>query len=115
MEHAMEVTIDTFAGATAVIHLAGQLDAHSAPHVREALANAVAHGHTRLVVDLAGVGFVDSSGLGSLISGLKAARTVGGDLRLAQPSKQVSAILTLTMLERVLRPYTTVTDALSVY
>ena len=111
----MQVTVDIQAGATAVLHLSGQLDALSAPYVRSELANAVAAGHSRLVVDLAGVGFVDSSGLGSLISGLKAARIAGGDLRLAQPSKQVSAVLTLTMLERVLRSYPTVADALSGY
>lgn len=111
----MQVTVDTHTDLTAVIHLSGQLDALSAPYVRSELANAVAGGHSRLVVDLAGVGFVDSSGLGSLISGLKAARIAGGDLRLAQPSKQVSTVLALTMLERVLRSYPTVADALSGY
>lgn len=111
----MQVTIDRQAGVTAVVHLTGQLDALSAPYVRSEFANAVAAGHSRLVVDLSNVGFVDSSGLGSLISGLKAARTAGGDLRLAQPSKQVRALLTLTMLERVLRSYPTVADALSGY
>lgn len=111
----MKVTVDGQTGATAVIHLSGQLDALSATYVRNELASAVARGHTRLVVDLANVGFVDSSGLGSLISGLKAARIAGGDLRLAQPSKQVGAILSLTMLERVLRSYPTVADALKGY
>ncbi len=111
----MQVTVDIHAGATAVLHLTGQLDALSAPYVRNELANTVAGGHSRLVVDLAKVGFVDSSGLGSLISGLKAARVAGGDLRLAQPSTQVSTVLTLTMLERVLRSYPTVADALVGY
>jgi len=111
----VQVTVDRHAGVTAVVHLTGQLDALSAPRVRNALANVVAGGHSRLVVDLAQVGFVNSSGLGSLISGLKAARIAGGDLRIAQHSKQVSAVLTLTMLERVLRSYPTVADALSGY
>ncbi|HEY8291970.1 MAG TPA: STAS domain-containing protein [Thermomicrobiales bacterium] len=111
----MQVTVDTLANATAVVHLAGQLDALSAPDVRAALASAVAGGHARLVVDLAQVGFVDSSGLSSLISGLKAARIAGGDLRIAQPSTQVSAVLTLTLLDRVLRSYPTVADALNGY
>lgn len=111
----MQVTVDTQRGVTAVIHLSGQLDALSAPFVRSELASAVAAGHSHLVVDLSNVGFVDSSGLGSLISGLKAARVAGGDLRLAQPSKQVRTVLSLTMLERVLRSYPTVADALSGY
>lgn len=74
----MQVTVDPGSGQTAVIHLSGQLDALSATHVRNEIANAVATGHSRLVVDLAEVGFVDSSGLGSLIGGLKAARVAGG-------------------------------------
>jgi anti-sigma B factor antagonist len=111
----VQVTVDIGAGATAVIHLAGQLDALCAPQVRAAFADAVATGHPRLVVDLAAVGFVDSSGLGGLISGLKAARIAGGDLRLAQPSAQVSALLAMTMLERVLRSYPTVAAALNGY
>lgn len=111
----MQVTVDPGAGATAVIHLSGQLDALSATHVRNEIASAVATGHSRLVVDLAEVGFVDSSGLGSLIGGLKAARVAGGDLRIAQPSKQVVSVLALTMLDRVLRTYPTVADALIGY
>ncbi|MCA1726074.1 MAG: anti-anti-sigma factor, partial [Thermomicrobia bacterium] len=46
---------------------------------------------------------------------LKAARVAGGDLRIAQPSKQVVSVLALTMLDRVLRTYATVADALIGY
>ena len=47
---------------------------------------------------------IDSSGLGSLISGLKAARGAGGDLRISAPNAQVVAVLELTNLNRVLKP-----------
>jgi anti-sigma B factor antagonist len=74
----------------------------SAARLREAVTSTVAKGHTRIAVDLAGVDFMDSSGLGALISGLKTTRQAGGDLRIAAPSEQVKLVLQLTNMERVL-------------
>ena len=47
--------------------------------------------------------FLDSSGLGALIGGLKAARQAGGDLRVARPTPAVVSVFELTNLDRVLR------------
>ena len=57
------------------------------------------------------VEFIDSSGLGALISGLKTARTAGGDLRLAAATEQVTSVLQLTNLDRILRVYPSPDDA----
>ncbi len=57
------------------------------------------------MVDLSGVETIDSSGLGALISGLKAARQSGGDLRISEPGEQALAVLELTNLNRVLKSY----------
>lgn len=111
----MQMMTDTQSGQTAVLHLSGQLDLLTAANVRKELADTVAAGHPRLVVDLAEVSFIDSTGLSSLISGLKAARLAGGDLRVARPSKQVRMLLQLTALERILHPYDSVEEALSGY
>ena len=111
----MHVTLDIAASGPAVVHLAGRLDLLSAGEVKERLAQAVADGHRRLVVDLQDVIFLDSSGLGALISGLKAARVAGGDLRLARAGEQVQLVLRLTTLDRVLRPYPSVEEALVGY
>lgn len=75
----------------------------AAPDVREQLHALVRAGNPKLVVDLAAVETIDSSGLGALISGLKAARQAGGDLRIASPSEQALAVLELTNLNRVLK------------
>ncbi len=75
----------------------------AAPTLREQLHALVQGGQTRIVVDLSGVETIDSSGLGALISGLKAARQGGGDLRIAAPSEQAVAVLELTNLNRVLK------------
>lgn len=75
------------------------------------LGQEVAAGHKRLVIDLGDVAFIDSSGLGALISGLKAARQAGGDLRIARPTEQVRVVLQLTTLDRVLRTHATLEEA----
>ncbi len=66
---------------------------------------------TVCVVDLAGVGFVDSSGLGSLVSLLKAMRP-GSQVRLANCAGTVRQLLQLTRLDRIFRTYDSVEAAL---
>lgn len=83
----------------------GPLDTVSAPVIRERLHAVVQAGQTRLVVDLSGVDAIDSAGLGALISGLKAARKNGGDLRIVKPNESVQVMLELTSLSVVLRTY----------
>ncbi len=53
---------------------------------------------SRIVVDLSETEFIDSSGLGALIAGLKIARKAGGDLCIAAPTQQVCTVLELTTL-----------------
>jgi anti-sigma B factor antagonist len=108
----LDIAVETTGGAT-VVTPRGRLDLLSAADLKARLAQAVADGGKRLVVDLGEVPFVDSSGLGALIAGLKAARQVGGDLRIARPAEQARTILELTTLDRVLRPYATVEEALA--
>lgn len=89
-------------GTTTVVQPTGRLNMVAAPRLREQLRDLVENGSHRLVVDLSSIDFIDSSGLGALISGLKAARQAGGDLRIAAPTKQVRSVLELTKLDRVL-------------
>ncbi|ATQ27694.1 anti-sigma factor antagonist [Rhodococcus ruber Chol-4] len=88
-----------------VVRPEGRLNMVAAPRLREQLRDLVDSGSARVVVDLAATEFIDSSGLGALVSGLKAARQAGGDLRLASPTAQVRSVLSLTSLDRVLRTY----------
>ena len=111
----MQLTVDPRPDGVAVVRLIGRLDLPVAAVVKDRLAKVVADGHPRLVVDLGEVSFVDSSGLGALIGGLKAARLAGGDLRLARPADQARLILGLTTLDRVLQLCGTVEEALAGY
>ena len=94
-----------------VLRPEGRLNMVAAPRLRSAIDRMLEDGSTRLVLDLANVSFMDSSGLGAVITGLKRARQAGGDLRLAAAGEQVQTVMRLTNLDRVLRPHATVQDA----
>lgn len=106
----MDVHVTT-EGEEAVLSCQGRLTMTTAKALREAVETTVGKGSTRVVVDLSEVPFVDSSGLGALIAGLKRARQAGGDLRIAAPGEQVTTVLGLTNLDRVLRYYADVESA----
>ncbi|MFN3707641.1 STAS domain-containing protein [Microcella sp.] len=95
-------------GGIVILKPEGRLNMVAAPGIREAVASIVDSGRARVAVDLSGVEFIDSSGLGALISGLKTTRQAGGDLRIAGANEQVKLVLSLTNLERVLTPYDSV-------
>jgi anti-sigma B factor antagonist len=91
----------------------GKFNLVAAPPVRSRIDDLVRHGRTHVVVDLGEVEFIDSSGLGALVGGLKSTRQAGGDLRIARAGEQVLAVLKLTNLDRILAPYPSAEDAAS--
>jgi anti-anti-sigma factor len=80
------------ADGSVVVTLAGELDAGSVGPVREELFGLVAPGRT-LVIDLAGLEFLDSSGLGALVLTLTRARAAGGVVTIVHPSARVRRVL----------------------
>ena len=104
----LEKSID---GEVAVLRCTGRLNMSAAPGLRIAVDEIVGQGTSRIVIDLSDTSFVDSSGLGALVGGLKSARQAGGDLRIAGAPEQVRTVLALTNLDRVLTPHRTVADA----
>jgi anti-sigma B factor antagonist len=106
-----ELDTDLAQGA-AVVRVDTRLTMVNAAELRSAVDEALDGGRTTVVVDLAGCEFMDSSGLGAIIGGLKVARQAGGDLRIARLTPQVRTVLELTNLDRVLRPHESVEAAL---
>lgn len=94
-----------------VIAPTGHFNLVSAPSTKAHIDALVAAGQTRIVVDLSGVDYIDSSGLGALIGALKSARQASGDLRVAAAGEQVKAVLALTNIDRILAPFDTVEAA----
>ena len=86
-----------------VVEVAGQLDVATAPEFRQVLVESQYGGAARVLVDVAGIEFVDSMGLGVLIGGHKRARKHdGAALVLARPSPRMRELLELTGLDTVL-------------
>lgn len=108
----MNVTVEPLGDRRAIIRLTGRLDLVHAAGLREAVRSAVAGGTPLLVVDLAEVPVVDSSGIGALVGGLREAREAGGELRIAAAREQALTVLSLTKIDRVLKTYTSVEAAL---
>lgn len=107
----IEFETETRPDGVGVVSPRGRLTMASARQMREILTDLVGRGTTRIVVDMEGTTFLDSSGLGALIAGLKSARQAGGDLRIARPTPAVVTVFELTNLDKVLRPRETVEGA----
>src|ERR1700738_1436821 len=109
----LEVLTGQVANRVAVVAPPGRLDVAGAPTLKDAISETLKKGHARVVIDMEGVSFVDSTGLGSVIAALKQIRSSEGDLRLAAPNQQVRVVLELTTLDRVFPYYSTVEEALT--
>jgi anti-anti-sigma factor len=109
----LEVQTRQVDSGVTVVAPTGRLDVAGAPALKDAIGEALKNGSPRVVLDMEGVSFVDSTGLGSVIAALKQIRSSQGDLRLAAPNQQVRVVLELTTLDRVFPYYSTVEEALT--
>lgn len=101
-------------GSRTVISVTGEIDVYTAPTLRERLNELVAAGHYDLVVDMGGVDFLDSTGLGVLVGGLKRARSHDGSLRLVCDQEKILKVFRITGLTKVFPIHPTLQDALAV-
>ena len=99
-----ELQESTTDDGTTELAVVGELDVGSAPRLRQELVRLAAdEGRAPCVVlDLAGVDFLDSTGLGVLLGGAKRFRAQGGDLALARAEPQVRKVLEVTRVIEIL-------------
>ena len=94
-----------------VLGVHGEVDVSTAPQLRQHLVELSSSGAATAVVDLEGVDFLDSTGLGVLVSGLKRFRTIGGDLLLVCTHRRVLKVFEITGLTTVFSIADTVDEA----
>ncbi|WP_448630333.1 STAS domain-containing protein [Cellulomonas soli] len=99
-------------GDRAVVMVSGEIDVSSADALRDGLRALVDEGRTDLVVDLSGVSFMDSTGLGVLVGTLKRVRLAGGRLELVVAGDRLGRLFELTALDQVFSLHPTLADAL---
>lgn len=108
----MELGIDVSTrGGDVVIALTGDIDIHTAPHLRDRLASLHGEGNTSIVVDLGGVTFLDSSALGALVAAHRELTAAGGTLKLAAPRTHVRKVFRISRLAEVIPLYDSVEAA----
>jgi len=94
-----------------VVTVAGEVDVYTSPSLKTALVDATEAGCGVLVVDMDGVGFIDSSGLGVLVGVLRRVKEAGGDLRLVCGRDNVVKIFRITGLDKVFPMFSTLDEA----
>jgi anti-sigma B factor antagonist len=90
-----------------------RLDAHNSGELKSQMLSLFEEGKNHIVIDLGEVRFVDSSGLGALVSGFKNASARNGNLKLCGLQPQVKSMFELTRLHRVFEIFSGVEDALA--
>jgi anti-sigma B factor antagonist len=109
----LEVQTRQTDGGITVVAPTGRLDVAGAPALKDAINDLDKNGAPKVVIDMEGISFVDSTGLGSVIAALKRIRNRQGELRLAAPNQQVRVVLELTTLDKVFPYFATLEEALA--
>lgn len=99
-------------GRWGVIEVQGEVDMFTAPKLREALVTTADQGQYFIIVDLTKVSFMDSTGLGTLVAGLKRVKENEGTLSLVCSNRPVLRVLSITGLTNVFPIHETLNDAI---
>jgi anti-sigma B factor antagonist len=100
-------------GGRTVVDVVGEIDVYTAPRLREQLTELVDSGRYDIVVDMTGVEFLDSTGLGVLVGGLKRVRLHEGSLRLVCTQERILKIFRITGLTKVFPIHQTAAEAVA--
>jgi anti-sigma B factor antagonist len=100
-------------GSTLIVDFEGQLVVTNRQEFKQAVLDAIEEGARLVVVDFTRTGYIDSSGLGALVSLAKRVRDLQGDLRLAGLNTDLRALFELTRLDALFPLHATRGDALA--
>jgi anti-sigma B factor antagonist len=109
----MELTLSSRAeGPFEILEVGGEIDVYTAPRLREGIVASIEAGHTRLVIDVERVEFLDSTGLGVLVGALKKVRADGGTLDIVCTQQRILKIFDITGLDKVFGLHDSVSAAI---
>ena len=98
----MDLTLSTReVGGRTVVAVGGEIDVYTAPRLRDTITELVAGGSYDLIIDMEEVEFLDSTGLGVLVGGLKKVRAHDGSLQLICNQDRLLKIFRITGLAKV--------------
>ncbi len=105
-ESGLEVTVEEL-GDISLIGLSGEVDVYTAPKLKDAINSLVEKGRYHIVVDLEKVVFLDSTGLGVLVGGLKKVKSHRGELGIICNQERILRVFRITGLTKVFPVYRT--------
>jgi len=91
----------TSAGNVPILAVDGEVDVYSAPELKDRIGELIQSGQTTLIVDLSGVAFLDSTGLGALVEARSATDEAGGSLPIVCSQERILKLFTITGLDGV--------------
>ena len=108
----MNLHIEEKSNITVISVKEERLDAHNSNDLKKEIHGLFEQGKKNIVVDMTDIRFIDSSGLGAMVSGFKNAISHQGTLKLAGLQSQVKSMFELTRLHRVFEIFDTTSEAL---
>ena len=109
----MDLTLSTHeANGATVLEVCGEVDCYTAPKMREQIVDLVTAGRNHLIIDMEQVEFLDSTGLGVLVGGLKRVRAQDGSLQVVCTQERILKIFRITGLTKVFPIHTSISEAL---
>jgi anti-sigma B factor antagonist len=108
----MEIEVTEIKHVT-VVAPSADIDMGAATTVKRRLTELIDRGRARLVIDMARVRYIDSSGLGAIVAVMKHARAASGDIKICGLQKEVSSVFEMTRLTKVMSTHATRQDAVA--
>ena len=102
-------------GEIIVFDINGEIDLYNAPEIKDKIKEEMNKGKVNIIINLDKVSYIDSSGIGVLISSLSNLKKVGGALKLINVYASVRKVFELTKLTSFFDIYDSETDALAAF
>ena len=100
----------------AVIELKGKIEGGPfAAEFKQTLQDLIKENKKNIVVDMSGISFINSNGIGILVGGYTTVKNGGGELKLVNPGKKVAGVLSITRLNMIFKNYNSVEEAVKDY
>lgn len=106
----LQITKERLDGSC-VIGVSGEIDVYTSPRLKQEITEAINEGCKDIIIDLEQIGFIDSFGLGVLVSALRKVRESDGTLRLVCTKDGILKIFRITGLDKVFPVFTSVEEA----
>jgi anti-sigma B factor antagonist len=98
-----------------ILDIDGEIDLYNAPEIKDTIKKEMDAGHKKIVINLEHVSYIDSSGIGALISSLSNLKKIGGGLKIIHVYESVRKVFELTKLTSFFEIYDSEDEAIAAY